>query len=539
MSTTKLPPYSVLMSVYAKDKPEYLDAAIASMARQTVPFRDMVVVCDGPLTDGLDAVLDNWAWELDGRLSVHRLPENGGLGPALAAGLPLCRCDIVARMDADDVSRLNRCELLLEKMTAESLDLVGGAIEEFESEPHDMGAIRRPPLTTSEIVSYAKARNPFNHVSVMFDRRAVEAVGSYKPFPFMEDYYLWVRMLMNGCSCANIPDVVVDVRTGKGMYDRRSNAGYLKSQKKFFDELLRIGFLTPPRLPENDGGKGAHNHHAHGGGSADLQRTAALEDGRKPVVSVVMPVYNSERTLHQAIESVYAQTFQDWELILVDDASTDASPQIERALADADSKVKLVEKHENSGVADSRNVGVKVARGEWVAYLDSDDVWMPIKLEKQLEAAKTGADIVFTGYGYLNAESDVASARFDVPGEATYEGMLRRNVMSTSGVMAHRGIMLAFPFDSGVYHEDLCEWLTLLKSGFRAVGVNEALHYVRIAQSESRSGNKLRAAVRRMGLYRHIGLGPVRSLCCFLAYAIEGVRKYSSVSFGCEGVERR
>ena len=145
MSENALSPYSVLMSVYAKDRPEYLDAAIASMAAQTVPFRDMVVVCDGPLTDGLDKVLDDWKWELDGRLTLHRLPENGGLGAALAAGLPLCRCDVVARMDADDVSRPDRCRILLGKMAADGLDLVGGAIEEFDREPGDMGSVRAVP----------------------------------------------------------------------------------------------------------------------------------------------------------------------------------------------------------------------------------------------------------------------------------------------------------------------------------------------------------------------------------------------------------
>lgn len=243
MSATYLPPYSVLMSVYAKDKPEYLDAAITSMARQTVPFRDMVVVCDGPLTDGLDVVLDNWVWKLDGKLIVHRLPENGGLGPALAAGLPLCSCDIVARMDADDVSRPDRCRILLEKMSAGGLALVGGAIEEFDREPGDMGAIRMVPLDQDAIEKGLKRRNPFNHMTVMFDRRAVDGAGGYRPFPWMEDYWLWARMIAGGCSCANVPDVVVDVRVGDGMYARRSNSAYLKSQIEFFSALHRLGLV--------------------------------------------------------------------------------------------------------------------------------------------------------------------------------------------------------------------------------------------------------------------------------------------------------
>lgn len=243
MSENALSPYSVLMSVYAKDRPEYLDAAIASMAAQTVPFRDMVVVCDGPLTDGLDKVLDDWKWELDGRLTLHRLPENGGLGVALAAGLPLCRCDVVARMDADDVSRPDRCRILLGKMAADGLDLVGGAIEEFDREPGDMGSVRAVPLEKGDIDTWLKGRNPFNHVSVVFDRHVVEQAGGYQPFPWMEDYWLWARMIAGGCRCANVPDVLVDVRTGDGMYARRSNTAYLKSQVRFFSELRKLGLI--------------------------------------------------------------------------------------------------------------------------------------------------------------------------------------------------------------------------------------------------------------------------------------------------------
>ena len=243
MSAGKLPPYSVLMSVYAKDRPEYLDAAIASMAEQTVPFRDMVVVCDGPLTDGLDAVLSEWGRELGERMIVHHLSENGGLGAALAAGMPLCHCDVVARMDADDMSRPGRCELLLEKMAAEGLDLIGGAIEEFDREPGDMGSVREVPLLQADTEKGLKRRNPFNHMSVMFDRHMVEGAGGYQPFPWMEDYWLWARMIAIGCRCANVPDIVVDVRTGDGMYSRRSNMAYLRSQINFFSALRRIGLI--------------------------------------------------------------------------------------------------------------------------------------------------------------------------------------------------------------------------------------------------------------------------------------------------------
>lgn len=243
MSSSNLPPYSVLMSVYAKDDSKFLNLAIQSMVTQTVPFEDMVIVCDGPLTDELNEVLEEWERKLDGKLCLHRLSKNSGLGLALAAGLPLCRCDIVARMDSDDISRSGRCELLLKKMAAQKLDLVGGSIEEFDREPGDMGSVRVVPLEKKDIDTWLKRRNPFNHVSVMFNRRAVQEAGGYQPFPWMEDYWLWVRMIACGCRCANISDVVVDVRTGDGMYARRSNVAYLKSQVRFFSELHELGLI--------------------------------------------------------------------------------------------------------------------------------------------------------------------------------------------------------------------------------------------------------------------------------------------------------
>lgn len=242
---SQLPPYSVLMSVYAKDNPVYLDMAIASMAKQSIPFEDMVIVCDGPLSQSLEQVIHAWEEELNDRLYVHKLPSNGGLGAALAAGLPYCKCDIVARMDSDDISRGNRCELLLNAMVERNLDVVGGAIEEFDTVPGDMGAVRRLPEDQDDIREFATRRNPFNHVSVVYNRKTIEAAGSYESFHLLEDYWLWVRVLMNGGKCGNITDVVVDVRTGAGMYARRSNIEYLKSQIKFFFELKRIGFVTP------------------------------------------------------------------------------------------------------------------------------------------------------------------------------------------------------------------------------------------------------------------------------------------------------
>ena len=241
--TDQLPRYSVLMSVYAKDNPVYLDQAIRSMFDQDLPFGELVLVCDGPVPDEIDRIISEWEKMLNNRLVVLRLSENMGLGSALNMGLARCSCEYVARMDSDDLSRPYRCGLLLTKLIENNLDLVGGAIEEFTSVPGDLGAIRRVPCEYDSILNRIKTRNPFNHVSVVFKKSTVEKVGGYQHYAWMEDYWLWARMIASGCRCANIEDVVVDVRTGNGMYQRRSNVAYLKSQLNFFRDLRRLGLI--------------------------------------------------------------------------------------------------------------------------------------------------------------------------------------------------------------------------------------------------------------------------------------------------------
>lgn len=240
----KLPDYSVLMSVYKNDDASFLDQAIESMVNQTVPFTDFVLVCDGPVTAELNHIIARWQELLNERMTVVQLKENRGLGNALNIGLARCKCDYVARMDSDDLSRPHRCGLLLAKLIEENLDLVGGSIEEFTATPGDLGSIRTVPCCYKAILKRVKTRNPFNHVSVMFKRAAVESVGGYQHYAWMEDYWLWARMIASGCRCANIEDVLVDVRTGNGMYKRRSNIAYLKSQLSFFGDLRRLGLIN-------------------------------------------------------------------------------------------------------------------------------------------------------------------------------------------------------------------------------------------------------------------------------------------------------
>ena len=238
------PNYSVLMSVYKRENPVYLKQALDSIMNQAHQSNDIVIVCDGPLTTELDSILQAYAASNESVIRLLRLKENVGLGSALNEGLKVCRNEYVMRMDSDDISVPSRSEMLMDAVARYGYDLVGGAIEEFDQTPGDLGQVRETPIQQSEIERIAKRKNPFNHVSVVFSKHAVERAGGYKPFYLMEDYYLWVRMLMNGIKCANLNQVLVHVRVGNGMYERRGGEEYVKAQKEFFCELHQMGFIT-------------------------------------------------------------------------------------------------------------------------------------------------------------------------------------------------------------------------------------------------------------------------------------------------------
>jgi len=241
--------YSVLMSVYHKENPEYLRQSIDSMLAQTAPPEQFVLVCDGTLTSELDAViisLENAHPEL---FNVVRLPTNQGLARALDYGLEHCRNEIVARMDSDDISLPNRCERQLKLMERHNADIVSGALMEFENTPGDSDAIRKLPEEHNGILRFARRRSPFNHPCVMFRKSAVCKAGGYHPkdsnyFPLIEDYHLWARLLMSGTQACNDSEVLLYMRTGSGMYERRGGFGYFFTMMRFKNYIRKIGLSS-------------------------------------------------------------------------------------------------------------------------------------------------------------------------------------------------------------------------------------------------------------------------------------------------------
>lgn len=236
--------YSVLMSVYYKERPEFLRQAMESIYAQTVKTNDFILVCDGPLNDDLDIVIAEMQKKFGAVLHVHRLAKNGGLGNALNIGMNDCKNELVARMDSDDIAYPDRCkkQLLAFKQNP-GVSVCSGIVEEFTNDPNIVDTKRVPPETNAEIIEFAKSRNPFNHPCVMYKKSVIEAVGSYQDFYLLEDYYLWLRVLIAGYEGYNIQEPLLRMRAGNGMYKRRSGWKYAKTQIRLFTYMKKKHFI--------------------------------------------------------------------------------------------------------------------------------------------------------------------------------------------------------------------------------------------------------------------------------------------------------
>lgn len=221
--------YSILMSVYSADNPEYLKAAIESMLNQTVKSDDFIIVKDGPLTTGLDEVLDYYSKQYD-IIHIATLEVNSGLGKALDYGLSLCKNELVARMDADDISLPNRCEKVLGLFEKDNnLSIAGTNVDEFYNDPKDSVYSRVVPSTDSEIKKFIRRRSAFNHPTVIFKKSEVIRCGGYGPLKRKQDMDLFSRMMNMGCKGANVPESLLFFRANSNNLSRRKSKEYRKS----------------------------------------------------------------------------------------------------------------------------------------------------------------------------------------------------------------------------------------------------------------------------------------------------------------------
>jgi glycosyltransferase involved in cell wall biosynthesis len=231
--------FSVLMSVYSGERPDWLSESIESIINQTRKTNDFVIVCDGPLTEELNEILEKYQESL----TIIRLESNDGLGNALNEGLKHCKNNIVARMDSDDISVPDRFSKQISVMVDQNLDIIGSYVTEFEMTQDNIKNQRKVPLSNEEIISFSKKRNPFNHPTVVFRKDRVEAAGGYIACPYFEDYYLWIRMLENKCKCANLDESLVLMRSGKDFYKRRGGVAYSNAIWHFCSLALKNKYI--------------------------------------------------------------------------------------------------------------------------------------------------------------------------------------------------------------------------------------------------------------------------------------------------------
>lgn len=243
-SDNPLPHFSVLMSVYLADRAEYVSEAVESILSQTVKTDDFVIVCDGPLNEEVDKLLNGYEDRCP-EIRILRLSENSGLGVALNHGLAACRHDIVARMDSDDISASDRFQLQLNEFAEDNtLDILSGTVLEFKDSTSVITGRRRLPSSYEDIIVFSRKRNPFNHPCVMLRKQAVQAAGGYsEEFHLMEDYYLWVRMLRSGCKGRNIDRDLLYMRVDDATIGRRGGLKYSASMLRFHNWLLKTGWI--------------------------------------------------------------------------------------------------------------------------------------------------------------------------------------------------------------------------------------------------------------------------------------------------------
>ena len=244
-------------------------------------------------------------------------------------------------------------------------------------------------------------------------------------------------------------------------------------------------------------------------------------------VSIIMPAYNAAAYIEEAIHSVMSQTYSAWQLLVLDDGSSDHTVDIVRRLAEQDARITLSCNPQNCGAARTRNRGLDLCDDGFVAFLDSDDRWHPEKLATQIRLAhQSGADIVYTSYAIIDGDGKPCRHPYIVPEHTDFDHMLKENVIGCSAVLLSPTAARKYRFPVGFYHEDYCLWLDMLQDGCQAVGSSQVLTEWRLING-SRSFDKRNGVRQRWRIYReHLHLPLWKCVSSFIGYAVSGIKKY-------------
>ena len=242
-----MPSLAALITVYHRIVPEELSAALESLAAQTRPADEIVIVEDGPVGPQLRAVIDGFVEKHEEARTVV-LARNQGAGPASAAGMATIDAELVGRLDADDIAAPERFARQLAWFEAHpDTDVLGTAVAEFHVDPSEIIAVRSLPETHEEITAYAKINSPVNNPSVMVRREAVERAGGYRDVHHMEDYDLYARLLSTGARFHNLPEPLTYFRTSPAQFERRTGRGMFAAERQMQRNLVAYGLVSRPR----------------------------------------------------------------------------------------------------------------------------------------------------------------------------------------------------------------------------------------------------------------------------------------------------
>jgi glycosyltransferase involved in cell wall biosynthesis len=249
----QLPLFSVLMPVHGAVTAQCLHEAIASVVDQSHRPAEIVLIRDGALPTGLEGILGEWEGCCGDLFRIVPLERKSGSAPALQAGLASCSSNWVARMDCDDLSVPDRFRKQLTFLADNPrIDVLGGWMAEFASDPQRITAVRKVPGTHAEVLREAPLRCPVNHPTVVYRKRAVLACGGYEQrFEELADYHLWAKMIRQGYRFHNLPEVLVKGRAADGLYRRRGGWPYAKAELLLEKEFLRMGLTNLPAFALN------------------------------------------------------------------------------------------------------------------------------------------------------------------------------------------------------------------------------------------------------------------------------------------------
>ncbi len=247
---------------------------------------------------------------------------------------------------------------------------------------------------------------------------------------------------------------------------------------------------------------------------------------REDLVSIITPVYNAEKFINTTIESVIKQTYKNWEMLLIDDCSTDSSAEIIKELAKNDSRIRYIKLDKNSGAAVTRNIGLEKAKGRYVAFLDSDDLWKEEKLQKQLDLIKEkNIAFCFTSYRYIIEDGSPTNKVARAPEKINYNGLLKNTIIGCSTVLVDKEKLGDFRMTNVRRGQDTATWLQLLKRTDYAYGIYEDLVWYRVVDG-SLSHNKWKAIKRTWNTYRNVEhLSLPKAMYVFVFYAYNALKK--------------